>query len=86
MNLDLPGIRIERSSDGHSFLFEERYGFVYLLNDLAEFVLHELIKGDRTEEELVAAIRLRFDLQSDADPLGDVKLFISKLRTYGLLI
>ncbi|MBU0501237.1 MAG: PqqD family protein [Gammaproteobacteria bacterium] len=85
MHLDLPGGRLERSADGHAFLFEERYGFIYLLNEVGEFVTQELMNADRSEEELVGAIKQRFEVQGGSDPIEDLKQFLSKLRSYGLL-
>lgn len=85
MRLDLPSARVERSSDGQAFLFEERYGFVYLLNDVGAFLVERLLSGDETVAVLVAEIQDRFDVPLDVNVAGDVEAFMGGLRSYGLL-
>jgi hypothetical protein len=85
MHLDLPGARVERSSDGQAFLFEERYGFVYLLNDVGAFLAERLLSGDEAVDDLVKAIQDRFDVPSNVNVADDVDVLLDALRSYGLL-
>ncbi len=85
MRIDLPGVRIERTSDGHAFLFEESYGYAYLLSDTAAALTELLLSGDRTESELVAELRQRFAVPDDAAVEHDVTAFLDHLRQYGIL-
>lgn len=85
MRLDLPGARVERSSDGQAFLFEERYGFVYLLDDVGALLVEQLLASEVTASTLAAAVREHFAVPPDADVMGDIEAFLQRLRDYGLL-
>lgn len=85
MRLSVSDARVERTSDGHAFLFEARYGYAYLLNDPAADMVEELIQNDPSEDDLVRLLTERFELDPNDDPRRDVRLFLERLRAYGLL-
>lgn len=85
MHIDVPGIRVERSSDGYAFLFEERFGFVYLLSDTGYFLAKMLIDGDPSENDLVEALKERFLISPEHNIVEDVQTFLNALREYSLL-
>ncbi len=86
MRIDLAGARVETTSDGHQFLFEEHFGYAYVLNPTGAVLTELLLTGDRTEAELAAALRDRFNVQGHATVEEDVLTFLQRLRGYGILV
>ncbi len=86
MRIDLPGARVERTSDGHCFLFEEHFGYAYLLSDSAAVLAELLLTGDPTEVQLATELRDRFAVGDGANVERDVLAFIDRLRGYGILV
>lgn len=85
MRLDLPGARVERSSDGQAFLFEERYGFVYLLGAVGALVVERLLSAEQSIPSLATTVAEHFEVPPHTDVAGDVAAFLARLRDYGLL-
>lgn len=85
MRLELPGARVESSSDGQTFLFEERYGFVYLLDAAGALLVEQLLSAEQSLASLMAAVADSFDVPPGTDVAGDVEAFLTRLRDYGLL-
>ncbi len=86
MRIDLPGARVERTSDGHSFLFEEHFGYAYLLSDTGAVMAELLLTGDLTETGLAEELRQRFAVPDGEDVERDVLAFVDHLRRYGILV
>jgi PqqD family protein of HPr-rel-A system len=86
MRVVLQGARVEWTQDGDAFLFEERYGFAYILNDTAALLLERLLRGDCSEDELVEILSDQFEATAGDDLRGDVQRFLVQLRAYGLLL
>lgn len=86
MYLDLPGARVERSADGQAFLFEERYGFVYLLDGVGAALVERLLAGEVKTAALVELVQQRFDVPPSVPVMEDLEAFLEQLRTYGLLV
>lgn len=85
MRLDLPGARVEQSSDGQCFLFEERYGFVYLLDAVGAVLVAQLLSAEQSPASLLRTVGDRFEVPSGSDVAGDIEAFLARLRDYGLL-
>ena len=85
MRLDPKAIRLERSRDGTTFLFEDRYGYAYLLNATGAFLSEALLQGDRDLSSLVAAVLEEFETEDAAAVEADALTFLETLRGYGLL-
>lgn len=86
MKIDLPGVRIEKPENGTGFLFEERYGFIYLLNETGYELAKLLIENDLTEEELQKHLEDKFDMDRSTDLQKNITEFLSMLREYDLIL
>lgn len=85
MNLHLPGARLERTSEGQTFFFEERYGYAYVLNGTGAVLVEALLAGDPDADDLVRSVLEAFDGADERTARADVRAFVDRLRGYGLL-
>jgi hypothetical protein len=85
MQISLDGARVERTSEGQAFFFEEHYGFAYVLNECGARLVELLLSGDRSQEELMSCLLADFDTSDRQVVERDVQLFLEQLRVYGLL-
>ena len=87
MRIELPGLKMDNPKNDSAFLFEERYGFVYLLNDTGYEIIKLLTENDLSEEDVCEHLRETFEGCDDATVLlQDVSAFLSVLREYDLIL
>jgi len=85
MHIDASYIRLERSSDGISFLFEEKFGFVYLLNDTGYVMAKMMLQGNPTIQDIAKSLIEQFELDLEEEVTEDIVVFVNMLREYDLI-